>query len=100
MKFFKIGTDKLQLKESQSARRDFNEKDYNFTSYCILKEGLIVGTDAGDLLYFAINGDFKAVLASSPGQNFTIETLIYLPNITKGFIAGGSDGMLYIYEKA
>ena len=24
MKFFKIGADKLQLKESQSARRDFN----------------------------------------------------------------------------
>ena len=52
------------------------------------------------MLYFAINGDFKAVLASSPGENFTIETLIYLPNITKGFIAGGSDGLLYIYEKA
>ena len=97
MKFFKIGADKLQLKESQSARRDFNEKDFNFTSYCILKEGLIAGTDGGDLLYFAINGDFKAILASSPGENFTIETLIYLPNITKGFIAGGSDGLLYIY---
>lgn len=67
LKFFKIAADKLQLKESQSARRDFNEKDYNFTSYCILKEGLIVGTDSGDLLYFAINGDFKAILASSPG---------------------------------
>jgi hypothetical protein len=72
MKFFKIAADKLQLKESQSARRDFNEKDYNFTSYCILKEGLIIGTDSGDLLYFAINGDFKAILASSPGESFTI----------------------------
>lgn len=67
LKFFKIGTDKIQLKDSPFARREINEKDFNFTSYCILKEGLIIGTDNGDLLYFAINGEFKAILATSPG---------------------------------
>lgn len=72
LKFFKIGTDKLQLKDSPFARREINEKDFNFTSYCILKEGLIIGTDNGELLYFAINGEFKAILASSPGENYTI----------------------------
>lgn len=72
LKFFKLSTDKIQLKDSPFARREINEKDFNFTSYCILKDGLIIGTDSGDLLYFAINGEFKAVLASSPGENYTI----------------------------
>lgn len=62
-----------------------------------MKDGLIIGTDGGDLLYFAANGEFKAVLATSPGENFAIETLIYLPNTNKSFIAGGSDGLLYLY---
>lgn len=100
LKFFKIGADKIQLKDSPFARRQINEKDFNFTAYCILKEGLIIGTDNGDLLYFAINGEFKAILASSPGENFVVETLLYLPNTTKSFIAGGSDGLIYLYEKA
>jgi hypothetical protein len=72
LKFFKLASDKIQLKDSPFARREINEKDFNFTAYCILKDGLIVGTDSGDLLYFAINGEFKAVLASSPGENYTI----------------------------
>lgn len=67
LKFFKMATDKIQLKDSPFARREINEKDFNFTSYAILKEGLIIGTDTGDLLYFAINGEFKAILAGSPG---------------------------------
>jgi hypothetical protein len=37
LKFFKIGTDKLQIKDSPFARREINEKDFNFTAYCILK---------------------------------------------------------------
>lgn len=100
LKFFKIGTDKLQLKDSPFARREINQKDFNFTSYCILKEGLIIGTDNGELLYFAINGEFKAILASSPGENYTIQTIIALPNSNKGFVIGGSDGLIYIYQKA
>jgi hypothetical protein len=100
LKFFKLASDKIQLKDSPFARREINEKDFNFTAYCILKDGLIVGTDSGDLLYFAINGEFKAVLASSPGENYTIETILYLPNSNKSFVVAGSDGLLYLYDKA
>jgi WD40 repeat protein len=39
-------------------------------------------------------------LASSPGENYTIETILFLPNSNKSFIVGGSDGLLYLYEKA
>jgi hypothetical protein len=43
-KFFKISPEKLTLKDSPFARKEINEKDYNFTSYCIMKDSLIVGT--------------------------------------------------------
>ncbi len=56
LKFIKLSSDKVQLKDSPFARREINEKDFNFTAYCILKDGLIIGTDSGELLYFAING--------------------------------------------
>ena len=59
-----------------------------------------MGTDSGDLLYFAITGEFKAIIASSPGDNYIIETILYLPNSNKSFIVGGSDGLLTLYEKA
>jgi hypothetical protein len=39
-------------------------------------------------------------LASSPGENYTIESILYLPNTNKSFVAAGSDGLLYLYEKA
>jgi hypothetical protein len=99
-KFFKLSAEKLQLKDSPFARREINERDYNFTSYCIMKENLIVGTDSGDLLYFAANGEFKAVLLSSPGENYSIDTLLHLPNTNKSFLVGGSDGLLLLYEKS
>jgi hypothetical protein len=51
-------------------------------------------------LYFAINGEFKSILYTSPGENYSIETLLYLPNSNKAFLAGGSDGFLALYEKS
>ena len=72
LKFYKISTDKIQLKDSPFARREINEADFNYTAYCIMKDGLIIGTDNGELLYFAVNGEFKAVLYTSPCENYTI----------------------------
>ena len=37
---------------------------------------------------------------TSPGENYSIETLLYLPNSNKAFLAGGSDGFLALYEKS
>lgn len=37
-----------------------------------MKENLIVGTESGDLFYFAANGEFKAILLSSPGESYSI----------------------------
>ena len=52
------------------------------------------------MLYFAINGEFKSILYTSPGENYSIETLLYLPNTNKSFLAAGSDGLLALYEKS
>ena len=45
-------------------------------------------------------GECKGVLFSSPGSNYTIETLLYLPNTNRSFLVGGSDGLLLLYEKS
>jgi hypothetical protein len=39
-------------------------------------------------------------LYTSPGENYSIETLFYLPNNGKSFLVGGSDGFLALYEKS
>lgn len=46
-KFFKITPEKLILKDSPFARKEINEKDYNFTAYCVMKDSLVVGTESG-----------------------------------------------------
>ena len=98
MKTVKLINEKLQFKDSPFARKDVNEKDYNFISYCVLKDGLIVGTENGEILFFTVNCEFKAIIASSPGEGSSIETLLYLPN-NKSFLAGCKDGQLILYEK-
>lgn len=37
-------SEKLQFKDSPFARKDISEKDFIFTSFAVLKDGLIVGT--------------------------------------------------------
>ena len=57
LKFFKLTPEKLILKDSPFARRgEINERDYNFTAYCIMKDSLIIGTETGELLYFSAQG--------------------------------------------
>jgi hypothetical protein len=54
-----------------------------------MKDSLIVGTESGELLYFSSSGEFKAVIVGSPGESFSIESLLYLPNSNKAFLVGG-----------
>jgi len=98
IKTFKLVNDKVQLKDSPFARKEINEKDYNFISHCVLKDGLIVGTDNGEIFYFTINCEFKLILQSSPGEGFAIEALLFLPS-SKSFLVGSSEGQLFLYEK-
>jgi hypothetical protein len=42
------------------------------------------------------NGDYKMVLSDSPFDGFYIETILAFQ---KGFMIGGDNGAIYIYEK-
>ena len=42
-------------------------------------------------------GEYKMLLPESPGEGFYIECIICY---SKGFIVGGENGQIYIYEKS
>lgn len=58
---------------------------------------LIVCTDQGEIMLLEGSGDYKMLLAESPGEGFFIETIIVY---SKGFIIGGENGQIMIYEKS
>ena len=50
---------------------------------------LIVCTDQGEIMVLEGQGDYKTLLAESPGEGFYIECII---TYTKGFIIAGENG--------
>ena len=44
-----------------------------------------------------MNGDYKMTIADSPGDGFYIECI---STYSKGFIVGGDNGKIIIFEKA
>jgi WD40 repeat protein len=58
---------------------------------------LIICTDQGEIMLLEGSGDYKMLLAESPGEGFFIETIIVY---SKGFIIGGENGQIMIYEKS
>eukprot|EP00913_Durusdinium_trenchii_P012567 g11802.t1 len=58
---------------------------------------MIVGCDNGDLLLFDNAGEFQCVLPTSPGEPRAATCVI---PCSKGFIIGGDDGRIRIYEKS
>ena len=70
----------------------------NFTCHTWLPDGrLIVCTDMGEIMLLESSGDYKMLLAESPGEGFFIECII---TYSKGFIIGGENGQIMIYEKS
>jgi hypothetical protein len=58
---------------------------------------LLLGTDQGEILCINQNLEYKETLKDSPGEGYEIECI---EETDKGFICGGSNGIIYIYEKA
>jgi hypothetical protein len=70
----------------------------NFTCHAWLPDGrLIVCTDQGEIMLLESSGDYKMLLAESPGEGFYIECVI---TYSKGFIIAGEYGQIMIYEKS
>lgn len=62
----------------------------NYTCHAWLPEGRIaVCTDQGEIMFMELNGEYKLLLAESPGEGFYIESII---PYNKGFIIAGENG--------
>ncbi|PFH36656.1 WD domain, G-beta repeat-containing protein [Besnoitia besnoiti] len=69
-----------------------------YTCHAWLMDGnIIAGTEAGELLLFDNGGDFRASLTCAPGSKGSV--LCIIPT-SKGFICGGEDATLHLYENA
>ncbi|CEM35943.1 unnamed protein product [Vitrella brassicaformis CCMP3155] len=58
---------------------------------------LVVGTENGELLLFDNGGEFKMVLPCSPSE---IRSALCMASYSKGFITGGEEGAIKIFEKS
>jgi WD40 repeat protein len=69
----------------------------NFTSHSWLKQkedSVVVGTAEGDL-YLFVAGEYETRLTCSPGDHLSIDSII---SYSKGFICGGDDGCIWIFD--
>jgi WD40 repeat protein len=72
-------------------------EEQNFTAHCWLKQQddlVVLATDEGDMYLFR-SGDLLARLNASPGSGHSICSLAA---VGKGFVAGGSEGSLWVFE--
>lgn len=57
---------------------------------------LVVCTDQGEIIVLDANGEYKSLLASSPGDGFWIECIF---PFSKGFLIGGDNGIIFIFNR-
>jgi len=96
-KFFRVQeNNSLKQTHGQIAKKEAHISNC-FTCHTWLPDGrLIVCTDQGEIMLLEGSGDYKMLLAESPGEGFYIECII---TYSKGFIIAGENGQIMIYEK-
>ncbi|PHJ15181.1 wd g-beta repeat-containing protein, partial [Cystoisospora suis] len=68
-----------------------------YTCHAWLTDGnLIVGTEGGELILFDNGGDFRGSLSCAPGSKRSVLCLV---PTSKGFVCGGEEATIHIYEK-
>eukprot|EP00742_Colponemidia_sp_Colp-10_P003011 GILJ01003213.1.p1 GENE.GILJ01003213.1~~GILJ01003213.1.p1 ORF type:complete len:1307 (+),score=279.75 GILJ01003213.1:41-3922(+) len=93
-KYFRVQEGQFKQIPSQMNKRE----PQNYLCHTWLSDDrLIVGTDSGDLLLFDNGGEFRMVLQSSPSDGSAIDSLV---SYSKGFLCGGDDGVLHLYERS
>jgi hypothetical protein len=94
------GNDTLKVNNITQSKslKDQTQLSQNYVNYCWLTDGnLILGTDKGELIYLiAHNMEMKYILPTSPMDDMIIECMI---PFSKGFIIGGNNATIYVYEK-
>ncbi len=89
-KFFRVQeNNSLKQTHGQIAKKEAHISNF-YTCHAWMPDGrLIVCTDQGEIMLLESSGDYKMLLAESPGEGFFIETIIVY---SKGFIIGGENG--------
>eukprot|EP00357_Protocruzia_adherens_P031581 CAMPEP_0115039386 /NCGR_PEP_ID=MMETSP0216-20121206/43998_1 /TAXON_ID=223996 /ORGANISM="Protocruzia adherens, Strain Boccale" /LENGTH=1374 /DNA_ID=CAMNT_0002420017 /DNA_START=19 /DNA_END=4143 /DNA_ORIENTATION=- len=96
VKYFRQIENGMKLLNNVMNKKDQNTSN-NYTCHAFLSDGkIIVGTEAGELLLLDNSGEYKQCLSSSPFDGWGIECIVPW---SKGFIVGGDNATLYIYER-
>jgi hypothetical protein len=88
----------LKVAHTQIVKKEAHISN-NYTCHAWLPDGrLIICTDQGEIMLLESSGDYKMLLAESPGEALQyIECVI---TYSKGFIIAGESGLIMIYEKS
>ena len=97
-KFYRVQeNNSLKATHTQIVKKEAHISN-NYTCHSWLPDGrLIVCTDQGEIMLLEQGGDYKMLLAESPGEGFFIECIV---TYSKGFIIAGENGQIMIYEKS
>lgn len=97
-KFFRVQeNNSLKQTHGQIAKKESHISG-TYTCHTWMPDGrLIICTDQGEIMLLEGTGDYKMLLSESPGDGFFIECII---TYSKGFIIGGDNGQIMIYEKS
>ena len=91
----------LRVQEHQFRAIPFNLKrdPQDYLCHCFVgnRDALVLAGENGDLLYFE-NFEFRALLTGPPGSK--TEATSSLVAFSKGFVAGGVEGSLRVFEKS
>lgn len=95
-KFFRLqeGTFK-NIPNQLSKLREASNQNYVCHSW-LHDDRLVICSEAGDALLFDSGGEFKMVLPCSPGE---MRSLLCVAPFSKGFVAGGDNGIIRVFEK-
>jgi len=97
-KFYRVNENNSLKNTHNAITKKESHISNNYTCHAWLPDGrLLVCTDQGEIMLLESDGSYKMLLSDSPGDGFHIECIL---TFTKGFIIGGDNGRIYIYEKS
>lgn len=97
LKWFKLQENHLKAQNVNLNKKENHNQAANFTAMTFLmsESRFIVGTDAGEVLIFDANIDYKGFV-SCDFENWPVHSIVAY---SKGFLVGGQNATMVIFEK-
>lgn len=86
----------LRQTHAQLIKKDQSSFSTNYTCHAWVDNHLIICTAKGEIMYCDNNGDFKMMLADSPGATFRIQNIA--PNRQEGFFIADNNGRFQVFD--